>query len=338
MPRVPADWEPQRAIWIAWPHNLATWPGRFDAIPSAFRTFIRSVADCVPVKIIGASALKGVAKITLANTTWVDIETNDCWIRDYGPLFVEDSRPYAVDWTFNAWGGKYPPWTLDNAAGSKIIDAAGWRRVDGRLCVEGGAMEWDGRGRLLTTDCLVTQSRNPGASKEQIADRLHEVAGANEIVWVNGGGLVGDDTDGHIDQIARFIDRKNVVVAVCDAEDENHTGLESNFEILKRWGETTTPRVEVHRLPIPPARYLDGRRVPESYCNYLRLSNDRLLVPTFGDRKSDDFAIGLLGELARREAPSLDVIGIDCRDLAWGLGALHCASLNEPAIASADRP
>ncbi|MEL6104618.1 MAG: agmatine deiminase family protein [Planctomycetota bacterium] len=335
MPRVPADWEPQKAIWIAWPHRRSTWPGRFETIAPTFRRFIQSVADCVPARIIGSADLRAVAKFAHSNATWLEIATDDCWIRDYGPLFVDDADPYAVDWTFNAWGGKYPPWELDNAAGSKIIDAAHWRRVNGRLCLEGGAMEWDGGGRLLTTDCLLTPSRTPGASKEQIADRLHEVTGTNEIVWVNGGGLAGDDTDGHIDQLARFVDRENVVVAVSDPDDENHTGLESNFEILKRWGNATAPQVEVHRLPIPPARHVEGQRVPESYCNYLRLGNDRLLVPTFGDRDADDVAIGILGDLARLRAPSIEVLGVDCRDLVWGLGALHCASLNEPAIVNA---
>ena len=134
-------------------------------------------------------------------------------------------------------------------------------------------MEWDGAGRLLTTGCLITESRNPGMTKAQVADRLREVAGANEVVWVEGGGLLGDDTDGHIDQLARFVDRETVVVATAAADDENHAGLEANYQILKRWGQQSTPRVEVHRLPIPQARYLHGQRVPESFCNYLRLGN-----------------------------------------------------------------
>ncbi|MEO1524027.1 MAG: agmatine deiminase family protein [Planctomycetota bacterium] len=331
LPRVPADWEPQHAVWFAWPHNQATWPERFAPIPDFFRRLLRTVSETLPVRVLGNPSLRSGADIESQRIIWVDAPTNDCWIRDYGPLFVVGERPYGIDWEFNAWGGKYPPWDRDNAAGLTVLSSAGWKRREGKLCVEGGALEWDGQGRLLTTDCLVTESRNPGVSKEQVADRLHEIAGATEIVWVNGGGLRGDDTDGHIDQLARFIDPENVVAAVADPEDENHAGLEANFEILRRWGEQTSPRVRVHRLQIPPAREIDGQRVPESYCNYLRLGSERLLVPTFGDRRSDDRAISVLRELAQASVPTIEVLGIDCSDLIWGLGALHCASLNEPA-------
>jgi agmatine deiminase len=333
--RVPAEWEPQRRVWIAWPHNRQTWPGHFDQIPDRFRQLIGLIADVVPVHVIGRAELcRSAAVDHRANVNWIDLATNDCWIRDYGPTFViEDGRRcHAVDWQFNAWGGKYPPWDADNAATAEIIDHADWIRIDGGLCLEGGALEWDGAGRLMTTtSCLVSETRNPGLSKPQIEDRLARLCGAREIVWVDGGGLLGDDTDGHIDQLARFVDPETIVVAVCEETgDVNHRGLSSNLQLLSHWSETTTPRVEVHPLPIPPARHVDGQRVPESYCNFLRLGPDRLLVPTFGSESHDRHAIGLLGELARRRSPQIEVIGVDCRDLVWGLGALHCASCNEP--------
>jgi agmatine deiminase len=343
MKRVPAEWEPQRAVWIAWPHNRQTWPGRIDRVPERFRELVSQIARSTPVRLLGDPALRGQAAVLLESTNvrsladiqWLDVPTNDCWIRDYGPTFVveDDRKAYAIDWHYNAWGGKYPPWDRDDAATAAMIEHAGWRRIEGGLCLEGGALEWDGSGRLLTThDCLVTPSRNPGRSKDEIVATLQRLAGAREIVWVDGGGLQGDDTDGHIDQLARFIDPETVVVAACDdPADPNHAGLEANEAILRRWAETTSPNVSIHRLPIPPARFIDGTRVPESYCNFLRLGPDRLLVPSFGAAASDAAAVDLLTHLASQRSPSIEVVSIDCRDLVWGLGALHCASCDEPA-------
>jgi agmatine deiminase len=334
--RVAAEWEPQRAVWIAWPHHRDTWPGRFASIPGVFAEFVSCIAEVVPTRVIGTSRLRQLARHRLptANVTWCDIETNDSWIRDFGPTFVleQQRRRYAIDWRFNAWGGKYPPWDADDAAAAAMIRHAGWRRVAGGLCLEGGAMEWDGQGRLLTTPrCLVTPTRNPGLDRTEVETRLAELTGAREIVWVDGGGLEGDDTDGHIDQLARFLDPENVVVATAsDPADSNHPALAANERALRRWAASTQPAVRVHRLPIPPARFIQGQRLPESYCNFVRLGPDRLLVPTFGAERADQLALDTLKQLAQHRWPQVEVIGIDCRELIWGLGALHCASCNEP--------
>ena len=349
MKRVPAEWEPQRAVWIAWPHHLQTWPGHFQPIPGKFAEIIREIAKSTDVSVIGDPALRDdpthrpIISSVLENdrVEWINLATNDCWLRDYGPTFVvqDHQKAYAIDWQYNAWGGKYPPWDSDNAATAKIIDHAGWPRREGGLCLEGGAIEWDGAGRLMTTsDCLVTATRNPGRSKAEISETLTELAGAREIVWVDGGGLQGDDTDGHIDQLARFVDPETVVVAACDdPSDVNHAGLEANETLLRQWAKTTSPRVAVHRLPIPPARLIDGTRVPESYCNFLRLGPDRMLVPTFASPETDDAALDLLTRLAKQRSPGVEVVPIDCRDLVWGLGALHCASCNEPLAETCQR-
>ncbi len=271
--RVRAEWEPQECIWLSWPHNPETWPEtvdpqrrRFDNIPDFFARWARLIAESTPVRILAdgdaarqaASMLDGAANIDI-----VDIATNDCWIRDYGPSFVVnqvDGSIHGVNWKYNAWGGKYPPWDFDDAAARKLCRAAGIACVEGGLCLEGGALEVDGHGRLLTTpECLITETRNPGWTKEKISLELHRRLGVSEIVWLDGGGLVGDDTDGHIDQLARFIDRENVVAAVCDPKhgdlDENSHPLEDNFRQLHLWGDTTHPNVNVHRLPIPPAAF-----------------------------------------------------------------------------------
>ncbi|WP_149495671.1 agmatine deiminase family protein [Roseiconus lacunae] len=346
--RVPAEWEPLRALWLAWPHNPDTWPGHFDEIPDRFAAFIQAAVRFTDVHLIGSPELKASAVPDRFNlpgqryrVTWFEIPTNDCWIRDYGPTFVvgdsesnNAAERQAIDWTFNSWGGKYPPWNLDNAATASIIDAANWQRVDGGLCVEGGALEWDGTGRLLTTtDCLITDTRNPGLVREQAVAMLEQLCGAREVVWVDGGALQGDDTDGHIDQLARFIDATNLVVAVAtDPSDPNYDGLEANFEQLTEWGQRTTPNVTVHRLPTPPPRMVDGTRVPESYCNFLRLGPDALLVPAFGHQPSDDHATETLTSIARLQSPMIEVVSVNCRELIWGLGALHCASCNEPQV------
>ncbi|MCC9598976.1 agmatine deiminase family protein [Stieleria sp. JC731] len=335
--RVPAEWEHAKAIWLAWPHNPNTWPGHFDSIPERFSAFILAAAQFADVCLIGGPELRQQAQSVIEQhdrVHWVEIPTNDCWIRDYGPTFVvdESGKHSAIEWQFNSWGGKYPPWDLDNAATEKIISHANWPHIDGGLCVEGGALEWDGTGRLLTTtDCLITDTRNPGLTKQQATERFEQLCGAREIVWVDGGALEGDDTDGHIDQLVRFIDASNIVVAVSsDPNDPNREGLEANYEQLCQWGKETSPHVTVHRLPTPPPRYIDDSRVPESYCNFLRVGPHGLLIPTFGHEESDKQAEEILTRIARQSTPDIKVITVNCREMIWGLGALHCASCNEP--------
>ena len=330
--RVPAEWEDQVAVWLSWPHQRETWPGHFDRIPDFFLRWIDLLRETTTVNLLaGPEQIRECEKHIAgrSNTRVIAIETNDCWIRDYGPTFVVDeatSTSLGIDWTYNAWGGKYPPWDADDRVAQQICQHLDLPSERSSLCLEGGAMEFDGQGRLLTTsECLVTPTRNPAWTREQIVEELACRLGVKEICWVDGGGLRGDDTDGHIDQLARFVDAHNIVVAVSDDHgDENFLGLEENFRILIEWSGQTSPGVEVHRLPIPPARFIDGTRVPESYCNFLRLGPERLLVPSFGN-PADDTASGILGDLT-----GLKVEMIDCRDMVWGLGALHCGSRDQP--------
>ncbi len=328
--RFPAEWEPAAAIWIAWPHHRETWPGRFDKLPEFFTSWTRLIADVLAVRILADGDVAKSARTRLgqpANVEFVPIPTNDCWIRDYGPSFVLcRGQLAAIDWHYNAWGGKYPPWDDDNRAASLICKHANIRCHQSDLCLEGGAIESDGKGRLLTTPCLLTESRNPSWTKRQIAEHLFETLGVTEIAWIDGGGLAGDDTDGHIDQLARFVDERQVVVATSgDRDDPNTAGLMTNLRQLECWGSTTDPNVEIHPMPIPPPRFIGGVRVPESYCNFLRLGDQCTLVPEFGCKQTDEHAAGLLEDLT-----GTDVISVDCHDLVWGLGAMHCASLNQP--------
>jgi agmatine deiminase len=331
--RWPAEWEPQSTVWFAWPHNRETWPKHYKSIPSGFSKMVQTASEFVPVRVLAAHHLAAEARRRLGQSSrieLIDIATNDCWIRDYGPTFVQQGGEIiGIDWKFNAWGGKYPPWDDDAAAAKLICQAAGVRRERSSLGLEGGAIEGDGGGRLLTTpSCVQTATRNRGWGRDRIAAELHKRLGVTEIVWIDGGGLEGDDTDGHIDQLARFVDAQNVVAAVCDdPNDPNQVGLERNYKQLMAWSEQTSPKVSVHRLPIPPARKIAGARVPESYCNFLMLGEQAVLIPTFGDARSDDRALSLMRELL----PAAEVIGVNARDFAWGLGAWHCASQQQPA-------
>lgn len=332
--RVPAEWEEQAAVWLSWPHQPDTWPGHFEKIPAFFIRWIDLLRESTIVNVLaGPRQIKDCETQigNRSNTNVIEIETNDCWIRDYGPTFVIDDEAgtsCGIDWTYNAWGGKYPPWDADDRVAEQICRQLGLPSERSSLCLEGGALEFDGQGRLLTTsECLVTSTRNPSWTREQITEELCCRLGIEEVCWVDGGGLVGDDTDGHIDQLARFVDANNLVAAVSDdRSDENYLGLEENVRILEHWGQQSSSGMQVHRLPIPPARLIDGTRVPESYCNFLRLGPDRLLVPSFG-AATDDQAAGILGDLT-----GLAVEMIDCRDMVWGLGALHCGSREQPLL------
>ena len=329
--RVPADWESIACVWLAWPHQEATWPGLFSKIQGFYLDWIDQIGESVPIKLLAGLNHFDECRGKISGRTHVEvvpIETNDCWIRDYGPTFVRDTDQglLGIDWQYNAWGGKYPPWESDNAAAEQICRAADLTWESSRLCLEGGALEFDGAGHLLTTSrCLITDTRNPGWTHRLVEQELDARLGVRDVCWVDGGGLRGDDTDGHVDQLARFVSKNDLVAAVAsDSADENHLGLEENYQILTKWVQEKAPHIQVHRLPIPPARYIDGTRVPESYCNFLRLGPERILMPSFGV-SSDEYARGILEDLT-----SAEVQTIDCRDMVWGLGALHCASREQP--------
>jgi len=350
---LPAGWHPPEAVWLAWPHHRETWPGRFHNIPAFFAKLACQISRTVPVRIIAAKDLSEEIDHSLTGCAeyrrglpieTVTIPTNDCWIRDFGPVWVCDSqntKVTAIDFRYNAWGEKYPPWDLDQAAAARMATHAAIPCVDSTLCMEGGAIESDGQGRLLTTrSSLITSSRNPGWCENTIASELHRCLGVTEIVWLGDESrqtpLAGDDTDGHVDQLARFLDSENVVVAVSsEPTDPNRENLEGIYRQLKLWGQTTQPRVVVHRLQTPPPRFIDKQRVPESYCNFLRLGPNRLLLPSFGHDPSDAFA----EEMVQGVLPDCEIERVDCRDVVWGLGALHCLSLQQPSVqASREEP
>lgn len=332
----PAEWEPQSATWIAWPHNLQTWPDNFDPIPQLFRKFVVELAAAQPVHILGgnASAFANAQQLlsNISRVTVHDIETNDCWIRDYGPTFVirkDDKSMAGIVWKYNAWGGKYPPWEKDAAVGEAICRQLRYPHSVSPLYCEGGALDTDGLGTLLTSSsCLLNPNRNPGWTRELVEQELRCQLGVEKFVWVDGGGLAGDDTDGHIDQLARFVSPGVVVAATAsDVDDPNFSGLEENLRILRGSTDAEGRVLTVHSLPTPLPRFIEGKRVPESYCNFV-LANGIVIVPTFRSQRTDEFALDLFRQLF----PERSIVPLDAADLAWGLGAFHCASQQQPAL------
>ena len=272
------------------------------------------------------------------------VATNDVWIRDYGPFFVHDhvGRVAAVNFGFNSWGEKYPPWRDDDLAGERIAELAGVGVVNLPLHLEGGALEGDGRGRLLTTpQCVLGESRHrdrptpkrrrgpmafstPKRFDQQAAGRmLYRFLGVEETVWIDDCFLEGDDTDGHIDQIARFVSPSDLVVATGDPTRSEHRLLRSVRSQLELWAENTRPKIRVHPLPLPPHRRHHDQVLPQSYCNFQWLGPDRLLMPGF-DAVADQRAAEILSS-----ASGAEVEVVDSRDLVMGLGSLHCASLEQ---------
>jgi agmatine deiminase len=338
----PAEWQTQSATWIAWPHNHDTWPGRFQSVPPVFVELVTAIAQVQPVHVLAGPATAKPAAVELLqerpNVVIHNVETNDTWIRDYGPTFVlrrDDGSLVGIDWRFNAWGGKYLPFDDDARAAESICRLVGCPRSQSAIYCEGGALETDGLGTLLSTSsCLLSATRNPGWTRPMIADELSRQLGVKKIVWVDGGGLQGDDTDGHIDQLARFVSPGVIVAASSGrADDPNHDGLEENLRQLRNATDADGNRFEVFSLPTPPPRLVDGHRVPESYCNFL-FANGLVIVPTFRHAASDSAALLLLSQLI----PGRKIVPLDAHDLIWGLGAFHCASQQQPAARNVVAP
>jgi agmatine deiminase len=340
--RWPAEWEPQASVWLAWPRNPNTWPGHFEPVPAEFAQFVRLLAEYEPVNILagGPEVMKQARALVgdLKNVILHDIPTNDSWCRDHGPTFLslsanpkskiqnQELPPALVDWDYNAWGGKYPPFDLDNEVPRRIAELQGRRRFVPGIVIEGGAIEGNGNGTILTTkSCLLNPNRNPGQSHEEIETYLHNYLAVKKVLWLTGGEIAGDDTDGHIDQIARFVNSTTVVVAACDDRgDENHEPTQQNLRELKQMTDQDGRPLEIVPLRLPRALFCDNQRLPASYCNFL-IANGVVIVPQFGD-PADEEAIATLQPLF----PDCDVRGCPSLNLVWGLGSFHCLSQQEP--------
>jgi agmatine deiminase len=342
---MPAEWEPHAATWLAWPHNARDWPGKFGAIPWAFAEIIRAVAASERVRLIVKDAAhEAAAKRTLAKAG-ADLAQLDCfraatdrgWARDMCPIFLVREKSGerelgATSWRFDGWA-KYPNWRRDDTAKDRILARLGlptWQPEAGgrRVVLEGGAIDVDGEGTLLATEeCLLSdvQARNPGLGRAGTERALRDYLGAERVIWL-GDGIAGDDTHGHVDDLARFV-RPGVVVLAAedDPADANYRALAENRERLQGARDAKGRTLEVVPLPMPAPLCFDGVRLPASYLNFY-VTNGAVLVPTFNDPQ-DRVALGLLAELF----PGRRVVGIHAVDLVWGFGTIHCLTQQEPA-------
>ena len=335
--RWPAEWENHTATWVSWPHNRDTWPGKFDVIPGRFAALVKAIAHFEPVRILaGGDDVMTDAKRHVGSLPCVeffDIETNDAWCRDHGPMFVErinesDKEQAIIDWDYNAWGGKYPPFDKDNRVPEQIASAQKIQRFVPGVILEGGAVEGNGLGTILTTrSCLLNKNRNENASQSRMEKLLAEYLSATNVLWLDRGELAGDDTDGHIDQLARFVNPNTIVAAWCDdTNDVNYAPLRANFEQLSTMRDQDGNAFSVVKLPLPAPKFYDDHRLPASYCNFYMV-NGGIIVPQFDD-PNDAKAIELLQQLC----PDRRVIGVPSLDLVWGLGSFHCLTQQQPSV------
>ncbi|HEY4299320.1 MAG TPA: agmatine deiminase family protein [Candidatus Didemnitutus sp.] len=334
---MPAEWERQEAVWLSWPHNRQTWPGRFRPIPAAYARFVAEISRREKVRINCARDLVPRARraCVKAGADMDQVEfsnhpTNDAWCRDHGPIFVRNDRTGEVavtDWRYNAWGGKYPPYDLDNRIPRRIATWLRLRRFVNPMVLEGGSIEVNGSGDLLTSEqCLLNPNRNPSLSRGEIESALRSFLGVRRVLWL-AEGIAGDDTDGHIDDMTRYFPGDGIVTCVePNRRDVNHFPLSENLERIQSFRTAAGKPFNILRLPMPKPFGFRRQRVPASYANYLVI-NGAVLVPQFRQARRDTEARKIIGACF----PDREVVGIDCYDLIWGLGTLHCLSQQQPA-------
>jgi agmatine deiminase len=335
--RLPAEWEPQSAVWLSWPHRRKTWPRAFGPIPGKFAEIAAAISRYETVRINVAKPLQprvknllNRARADLARVELFDHATDDAWCRDHGPIFVKHRRTGEValtDWNFNAWGGKYPKFDDDNKVPSLIATELGLRRFANPMVFEGGSIDGNGEGLLLTTQaCLLNPNRNPQLSRSQIERQLRDFLGVHTIHWF-GDGIAGDDTDGHVDDLSRFFRADGIVTVVePNPRDINHRALSENLERLKNLRTPGGKKFKLVELPMPRPCYCGKQRLPATYANFLVI-NGAVLMPTFRQPKNDKEAAARLAACF----PGRDVVPIDCLDLVLGRGTLHCISQQQPS-------
>jgi len=334
----PAEWEKHEATWLSWPHKEASWPGKLETIYKPYCEFIKVVAEGEKVRInVNDEATKAFALTELeksgANLSNIEFyfnETNDAWCRDHGPAFLlntTNNTKAVVDWGYNAWGGKYPPYDLDDVVPTKIAAHFDLPAYHPGIVMEGGSVEFNGAGTILTTTaCLLNENRNPDLSKEQIETYLLAYYGGKQVLWL-GDGIVGDDTDGHIDDITRFVNEDTVLTVVeSNPLDENYLLLQENLNALMEMRLPNGKPLNIIKLPMPSPVIHEDTRLPASYANFY-IANLSVIVPTFRD-VNDPIAL----EIIQGAFPDRKVVGIDSTDIIWGLGSFHCLSQQEPAL------
>lgn len=338
--RMPAEWEPHAGTWFTWPRPEGiSFPGKYETVPPVYAELIRHLVtvEDVHINVWHAEMEEWVRGLLKAEQTPLDrvsfhhFPAYEPWCRDHGPTFVvrgegAQRERAIVDWDYNAWGGKYPPFDLDDAVPQHIAKLYNLLLFSPGIILEGGSIEVNGNGTVLTTtSCLLNPNRNPDLTQHEIEHYLRDYLGVNQVLWL-GDGIVGDDTDGHIDDLARFLNPSTIaIVTEQDKSDENYELLLENLERLRHMRDAHGTSFRVVELPMPSAVIHEEQRLPASYANFY-IANGMVLVPTFRDDK-DAEALNIL----QKEFPNRRVIGVDSIELIWGLGSFHCISQQEPA-------
>jgi len=337
---MPAEWEPHAGTWLTWPRPAGiSFPGKYEPIPGVYAAFIRQLVQHEDVNINVWNAemeewVRGLLReyaTPLERVRFHHFPSYEPWCRDHGPIFLTREHAGAreraiVDWGYNAWGNKYPPFDLDDAVPQHVAHLRGLPLFSPGIVMEGGSIEVNGCGTLLTTEaCLLNPNRNPQLTKAQITQFLCDYFGVSNVLWL-AEGIVGDDTDGHIDDIARFLNPTTLAVVVEeDRADANYELLQENLRRARELRDQDGRPFRLVELPMPGLVEHDGQRLPASYANFY-IANQLVVVPVYR-QPNDAKALAIL----QREFPGRNVIGIDSTDLIWGLGSFHCISQQEPA-------
>ena len=334
----PAEWETHEATWLSFPHKEASWPGKLDSVYAPYCQFINEVAKAekVCINVTDAEMQSKVNNLLLQyngnadNVFFFHHPTNDAWCRDHGPAFLinkQQQQKLIIDWDYNAWGNKYPPYDLDDIIPTLIAKQKNIPVVYPKIVMEGGSVEFNGNGTLLTSkSCLLNPNRNPHLSQEQIENYLRQYYRVEQILWISDG-IVGDDTDGHIDDTVRFVNEDTVLTVVeTDKLDDNYHLLQTNLKELQAMRILNGKQLNIIELPMPKAVEWEGQRLPASYANFY-ICNNAVIVPTYRD-KNDDKALQIIANAFKHKK----VIGIDSWDVIWGLGSWHCLSQQEPLL------
>ncbi|HUJ08969.1 MAG TPA: agmatine deiminase family protein [Verrucomicrobiae bacterium] len=336
---MPAEWERHAATWLSWPRpDGLSFPSRYDDVLPTLAEMVRALAphECININVrdeeVEDIARKSIGEIP--NILYHRIPSYEPWCRDHGPIFLKKtlnsstSSLAIVDWKFNAWGGKYPPYDEDDRVPQRVAEVLGLPVFSPEVVMEGGALDVNGAGSLLTTEaCLLNANRNPKLNRQQIEKYLIDYLGVTNVLWL-GEGIVGDDTDGHVDDLARFVNPTTVVAALeSDPQNENFEPLQENLKRLRTMRDQDARPLQIVQLPMPKAVKYKGQRLPASYANFY-IANDIVLLPTYRDQKNDATALEILqGLFADRR-----VMGIDSTNLVWGLGSFHCLTQQQPAM------
>jgi agmatine deiminase len=326
--RMPAEWHPHAATWLSWPRpDGISFPDRYKEVLPTLGEMVRTLAPHERVEInVRNDEVEAIARKTIGDLTNVRFHRHpsfEPWCRDHGPIFVKRDHELAiVDWGYNAWGGKYPPYDDDDAIPQRIAEELGLPVFSPGIVMEGGSLEVNGEGLLLTTEaCLLNPNRNPHLNRQQIEQYLEDFLGITKVLWL-GDGIVGDDTDGHVDDLTRFVNPTTVVTVVeQDPQDENYAPLQENLARLRK------TELKIAVLPMPGVVEYDGQRLPASYANFY-IANDVVLLPTYRHKQNDRRALEILQKLCTDRR----VVAIDSTNLTWGLGSFHCLTQQQPVV------